>query len=240
LHIRRETISRLSRNLALCVIAGIVLIILAPFNTHSFTLLGRSVYWIGLCIAGGIGAAFFEIVTDLSKRESRPWQTVLASATGATLAVSLFVIVPNSNVGFSQIVLTLFYIFIVALVISVIGMLLRTRVETSDDSAGRPALYDRLPPKLRTARIYALGSEDHYVRVYTDKGEEMILMRLSDAIKEARPVKGLRTHRSWWVAEEGVETLKRAGGKTLLTLKSGASVPVSKSGYKEIKTEGWL
>jgi hypothetical protein len=36
----------------------------------------------------------------------------------------------------------------------------------------------------------ALSVEDHYVRVRTTRGEEMILMRLSDAIRETAPETG--------------------------------------------------
>ena len=42
--------------------------------------------------------------------------------------------------------------------------------------------------------------EDHYVRVFTDAGESLILLRLSDAMAEVRDVPGLQIHRSHWVA----------------------------------------
>lgn len=133
---------------------------------------------------------------------------------------------------------TLFYIWVVAATISLIGMLMRKqRLTTTDvENNARPALYERLAPKLRSADIYALCAEDHYVRVITSKGEELILMRLSDAVKETLPLKGLTPHRSWWVAEAGVNTVKKAG----LALHSGQSVPISRTGMKHVREAGWV
>ena len=67
----------------------------------------------------------------------------------------------------------------------------------------------------------------------------MVLMRLTDAIKEASPQIGLSPHRSWWVAENGVETVKRSNGKTEIVLKSGHQVPVSRNGSKTLRDAGW-
>ena len=50
------------------------------------------------------------------------------------------------------------------------------------------------------AELYAIESEDHYLRVHTSAGQELILMRLADAVRELAGVEGLQTHRSWWVA----------------------------------------
>ena len=65
-------------------------------------------------------------------------------------------------------------------------------------------------------------------------------MRLSDAIKEVAPLAGLKTHRSWWVAEQGVDAVKRKEGKTIILLKNDSRVPVSRSGQKTVKDAGWL
>ena len=93
----------------------------------------------------------------------------------------------------------------------------------------------RLPVSYHTAKLYAVSSEDHYLRVYTDKGEALILMRLSDAIRELEPVPGMQTHRSWWVAKEAVVERQRKQGKQVLLLKSGMDVPVSRSFDKAVR-----
>jgi len=41
------------------------------------------------------------------------------------------------------------------------------------------AFMDRLPMKMRAAELYAIQAEDHYLRVHTSAGQEMILMRLA-------------------------------------------------------------
>ncbi len=101
-------------------------------------------------------------------------------------------------------------------------------------------MYERLKPSLRSAEIYALMAEDHYVRVYTSNGEDLILMRLSDAIKEVGDLKGLSVHRSWWVAEGGVKAAKKSDGKIILELHSGQVAPVSRSNQKQVKQSGWI
>ena len=244
MQINAKLVQKLMQTLGLSIAAGTFLAILAPFNTYNFTLIGRLVFWISLCIAGGIGANIFELIMDATGKSSKSWQRVLGSTIGATSAVSPFVILVNKTTIPKYILLTIFYIAVISLVISIIGALISDRSKsnmTSDNKdKSRPNIYERLPPKLRQAKLYAIGSEDHYVRVYTSEGEEMILMRLSDAIKDTHPIKGIRTHRSWWVAETGVNTLTRIDGKTKLTLKNNLDIPVSKSGYKALRTEGWL
>ena len=96
----------------------------------------------------------------------------------------------------------------------------------------------RLPVKYRGADLWAISSEDHYLRVHTDRGEEMILMRLADAIRELGEDNGLQTHRSWWVSRTGIRSARREGGRVLLELKSGEDVPVSRSYQPALKDAG--
>ena len=225
----------------LSLAAGLVLTILAPLGTDRFALSTRAFFWIGLCLAGGSGAGIFDFVNKKFSLTENIWLIAIGQSIFSTLAVVGFVFVifkPQSLLGLS---VTLFYIWVIAIVISGIGALIRSK--NADESTvfdSRPALFDRLPPKLRRAEIYAIVSEDHYVRVYTSDGDEMILMRLSDAVKETSPLPGLTPHRSWWVAEAGVERVKRKDGKTSLTLKNGVTAPVSRNGTKAVKEAGWV
>ena len=102
------------------------------------------------------------------------------------------------------------------------------------------ALRARLPFKHRHAEIYALASEDHYLRVFTSAGETLILMRLYDAIRELDGVEGSQTHRSWWVARSAVADAARGDGKAALRLINGVVAPVSRSYVKALKADGWL
>jgi hypothetical protein len=106
--------------------------------------------------------------------------------------------------------------------------------------AATGVFMDRLPIKLRSADLYAIQSEDHYLRVHTSAGQEMILMRLADAVRELAGVEGLQTHRSWWVAKQGLADVVKGDGKLTLKLKSGADAPVSRTFTKTVKDAGWL
>ena len=73
----------------------------------------------------------------------------------------------------------------------------------------RSRLLERLPVRLQNSEIFALNSEDHYVHIHTSKGAEMMLMRLSDAVRDSQPLDGLKVHRSWWVAKQGIEDVQK-------------------------------
>lgn len=92
----------------------------------------------------------------------------------------------------------------------------------------RPQLLDRVAPAER-GRLLAIRAEDHYVRVYTDAGNGMTLLRLSDAIKMTHPVAGMQIHRSIWVADDAITEFRRTGHTGLVLLSNGLELPVSRS-----------
>ena len=68
--------------------------------------------------------------------------------------------------------------------------------------------YDLSAEFFETAAVgvkIALQGEDHYVRIHTALGSELVLMRLGDAIQELDGLEGERVHRSWWVARRAVD-----------------------------------
>ncbi|WP_420142677.1 LytTR family DNA-binding domain-containing protein [Sphingomonas sp.] len=87
-------------------------------------------------------------------------------------------------------------------------------------------LVDRLPPSVR-GTVLCLQMQDHYVRIYTDRGSHLVLMRLKDAIAELNGTDGLQVHRSWWAARAAIRSVSRTGRTTILTLSNGLTVPVS-------------
>lgn len=99
---------------------------------------------------------------------------------------------------------------------------------------------ERLPAKLKGAVIHAVSAEDHYLRLHTSKGADLILMRLSDAISELEGLEGAQTHRSWWVARDAVEHARRDGDKMVLVLKGGAEAPVSRPNVRTLREAGWF
>lgn len=63
-------------------------------------------------------------------------------------------------------------------------------------ASARQRLLERLPPHQR-GRIRALEMEDHYVRIHTDAGAPLLLLRMRDAVAELDAIAGEQVHRSW-------------------------------------------
>lgn len=110
----------------------------------------------------------------------------------------------------------------------------------SPATGGPAALMDRLPHRLRAAQLLAVEAEDHYLRLHTDQGSDLVLMRLSDAIRALHGVDGAQTHRSWWVARHAIISVERDDGRATLTLKDGLRVPVSRTHAKALRELGFL
>lgn len=110
----------------------------------------------------------------------------------------------------------------------------------ADDRPGETRFTPRLPWHLQQAQILAVASEDHYIRVYTDGGDCLILMRLADAICELDGLEGMRVHRSWWVARAGIAASAREGARITLTLTNGTTTPVSRTYAPAVREAGWL
>ena len=90
-------------------------------------------------------------------------------------------------------------------------------------------IAEKLPSRLRGARLIAMSAEDHYLRIHTEAGSDLVLMRLSDACALLPEKAGARVHRGWWVAKCAVEGRTRLAGKVTLTLTGGLIVPVSRT-----------
>jgi len=104
---------------------------------------------------------------------------------------------------------------------------------------GAPAILRRLPQRKR-GPLLRLSMADHYVGVATEHGEEMLLMRLSDAIAETAPEEGLKVHRSHWVARRAVRAVEPEGDRATLVLTSGERIPVSRTRMQVLRSAGWL
>jgi DNA-binding LytR/AlgR family response regulator len=105
---------------------------------------------------------------------------------------------------------------------------------------GRPRLIDRLPRRLRGAELHAIEAEDHYLRLHTEKGSALVLMRLGDAMAELGGIEGARTHRSWWVARDSVLEAVRGKGRAVLHLKNGLRAPVSRTYAPALRAARWF
>lgn len=90
----------------------------------------------------------------------------------------------------------------------------------------KPAtILTMLPANVGTDVVY-LKSEDHYIDVRTTVGSSLVKMRFSDAIADLGD-RGIKVHRSYWVATSHVQRLVRTGKRTQIRLTGGHQVPVS-------------
>jgi DNA-binding LytR/AlgR family response regulator len=120
----------------------------------------------------------------------------------------------------------------------------RTALHVSPAQASQPgtaqlAFFARLPAKLGKD-LLAIKAEDHYLRIYTTAGNDLLLMRLTDAVEELDGYDGLRVHRSYWVAHAAIERAEKAGRRVTLHLVNGMRVPVSRRYAEDLKAQGWL
>jgi hypothetical protein len=114
------------------------------------------------------------------------------------------------------------------------------QTHASPQGAPPPRFLDRLPPRLRGGALYAVEAQDHYLRLHTSRGSDLILMRLSDAIAELEGLAGARTHRSWWVARDAVQGADRSDARVSLRLPDGLIAPVSRTYVRDLREAGWF
>jgi DNA-binding LytR/AlgR family response regulator len=126
----------------------------------------------------------------------------------------------------------------IALLVTVAIALAASAMRPAEATAPAP-LLSRLPVAKRGA-LLSLSAEDHYVRVRTAAGEEMVLMRLADAVAEVGATTGLQVHRSHWVATAAVRDARREGDRAVLTLTGGIELPVSRRHVPDVRAAGLL
>jgi hypothetical protein len=133
-------------------------------------------------------------------------------------------------------------VFATSLVMVALAVSIRRRPTQTHAVAGvpPPKFLSRLPAKLAGADLYAVEAEDHYLRLHTSLGQDLILMRLADAIAELEGLEGAQTHRSWWVARAAVVSAEKGDGRAVLTLKDGSEAPVSRGFARELRAAGWF
>lgn len=236
--------------LVLAVI-DLVATISGPFSTlEDFTLARRFAYWTSIIILTALAAAatstFFAYW--LQRRGAGFFVQLGASSIAASVPVTLIVwfitafIAGNTNTGLTGLLqFTTKTVPIAVVVAFAFQLMARSNQDASDGAHNSSnteqndaAFLKRLSVGLGKD-IYALQAQDHYVQATTARGQEMILVRFEDAIRELEGVQGLRVHRSWWVADIAVAKLFRAEGKTSLILRGDMVVPVSRSYQSDVR-----
>ena len=238
------------RGLVIAVLAGVVLALTGAFGTGNAPLWLRLAYWTPMMLAGGAWAHLCSLVLDrFIALDERPWLTVLLLTVTATGPIAVMVwgltgwILAGEPYPLRALPYLVWPVLIVTATLSAINVFMaRARPVQTHAAAlnAPPARFpDRLPMKLKGAEIRAVQAEDHYLRVHTDRGSDLILMRLSDALDELEGLEGAQTHRSWWVARSAVRDVARGDGRATLSLEGGLSVPVSRRYARALREAGW-
>jgi LytTr DNA-binding domain len=249
-------LGRWRRELAVLLTIGIILAWLGPYGTYvCLDLSERFAFWmLRSLLVGTICLAAFELVSAIGPGASWPplkrglASVVLASLPCALIGFALAVL--NRHAPASPLQLADVYgrMAVVTAVVGVPLLLLRTPAAREGASAartvsaampGRPNFLRRVPARLGTELLY-IEVEDHYLRVHTNLGSDLVLLRLSDAVGELDPAIGWQVHRSYWVCRRAVARVERNGHRTWLVLTSGARVPVSRTYLPALRAAGWL
>ncbi|MGE0581526.1 MAG: LytTR family DNA-binding domain-containing protein [Steroidobacteraceae bacterium] len=105
---------------------------------------------------------------------------------------------------------------------------LPTELPAMAGAGAEATLRARLPAHL-DAEIIALKAEDHYVRVYTEKGDTLVHYRFRDAVQDLRGVDGLQVHRSYWVRRASITGRFTKAHNQILRVGDNLSIPISRS-----------
>lgn len=249
--LERRWLRRLIADLALWATIGVVMAILGPFGSSERTLFERLVYW-QVCMVGGgfMGVAIDEFV--VRPRVRHFWARAIASSVGMTPFVTVLVGITNHIVGPTALTLRnvtepTFQVFVVCFATMVLRQLawaepVRVEVAVASEPAPDPtaAFRQRLSAKRRAAVLWAVQAEDHYLRVHTDAGDELITAKFGDALAELAGAAGFQTHRSWWVAADAIDEVTWLRGRGEAKLKCGLTVPISRSNSAALREAGWF
>ncbi|PWC82894.1 transcriptional regulator [Azospirillum sp. TSH100] len=241
----------------------LALALLGPFGTfRDMGFAFRLAYWGGLIATGW---SMFELVVLVARRVlpnlERTWPLMLGAAYLTVGILQTLVVALLESRLRGQDFLTaaglaeMFgYVLVITLLVSALPVWLELRdhgvigqqppaprpTQETGSGPGRPAPFlDRIPAKLGHD-LLALEMEDHYVRVHTALGSDLILMRMRDAVAELAGLDGRQVHRSYWVAASAVATVERKpDGKLSLRLTNGLLVPVSRTHAPSVRAAGW-
>lgn len=250
----------IGRAIVIAAVAGLFLAYAGAFGTGPAPLAQRLGYWLTtMVLATLIGMAIFLPAYLNGWLKTRPvlGSVLVALAMSLPLTVLVWFLGPQFFPDFVATdwkILPGYFpaVFLVSVLMTAINYLVADHEQrvafqkahqlthAAAPGAAPAKFLERVPLKLRGGELYAVEAEDHYLRLHTSKGTDLILMRLADAIAELEGLEGAQTHRSWWVAKAAVIDARRGDGRAVLTLKNRAEAPVSRSYAPALRAAGWF
>ncbi len=243
---------RAALELALLLAMALFMAAIGPYGTGTLPPPRALLYWF-LCMVGGglIGIAIDETVGRGAGSFGR---RLAISSLGMTPLVTLLVLFV-SHVLLRQPLNTGRYLWLLwqVLVVCVPVMALRalvwrrprtvveTRVVVAPPLPEAEAAFRlRLSARRRAARLIAVEAYDHYLRVHTGAGSELVTARFAEALEELAGAHGFQTHRSWWIAADAIESVRWRRGAGEARLAGDLTAPISRAHAPALKAAGWF
>lgn len=247
-----DTRRRWAIDLAVLVAIGLLMGFLAPFASERAPVARRYAYWMICMVGGGLIGVVLDLL--LERRLPSIWRRTALVSLLMTPPVSLLVVITEAAVmnwgldwkAYRHLLTQVLPISLAVMTVRALVWLPRPhRIETRTIvepplPEAEEAFRRRLSARRRGARLIAVEAHDHYLKVHTDAGEEMITLRFADALAELAQVHGWRVHRSWWVAASAVEGVRWRRGAGEASLAGGLKVPVSRTHASVLKQAGWF
>ena len=251
---------RIARAVVAATLVGIFLGIVGPFGSYlNGSAVTRIAYWV---LSMWLGVAFygsaFVLARPLAARSGIPlWIAgaflVMAASLPQSLATSALALYFWPDLArlslsqldwFMQVLLlagpvTLGYAYWTGLLSPSRAPRPMPAYAPGDDPDEGSGLFALLPPRLGTD-IICMAMEDHYVRVHTALGSDLLLMPMARAVEDVAGVEGCRVHRSWWVARSAVLRIDGPARTMRLRLVNGMEVPVARRTVAMLRGLGWL
>jgi len=250
----REGMIEIGRRLAGPLVVALVLGLIGPFGTFALLpLFPRLAYWLAVVALNWMLCDIAVRWVDGHLPDELPLRRVVVPLTGA-LAVSIpatgVVTLANglSGIGWPGAILTLYgqvllLLGAIAVPVYALADLQEATQQRQPGSAegtaqGLSLFRVRLSGPL-DGDLLCLEMQDHYLKVHTSAGSEMILCRMEDAARELEGL-GQRVHRSWWVANAARQGIARDGARLVIRLPNGLQVPVGRTYRPALKAAGWI
>lgn len=242
-----STILRAPRLWGTFIVVVLIFTITGPFGTDlSMPVAVRFFYWLCVQFAGWSTAIVLSVLADafLEPVMKHAFARMMAGAIIAAQPIGLWIAcIDWSFSGRTPTIDAILTNAVIALPLSALFcilayMTLRRDLETVPRNVREipppPPLLTRLKPDNRGAILH-LSAEDHYTRIITSRGQELILLRFSDAVKEVGDTSGLQIHRSHWIADRHVAELRRTNGSLSLLTRDGTLLPISRTSQKSAR-----
>ncbi len=215
--------------------------IIGPFGTFErLSLEHRFLYWAGTMIGSwAIAVLSLGIIVALLKRFGLSLNaTMIIGAVISAAPITLFLklVVPlflndgNPNSFWVQYLYTLPITLTFALITNFVvnAEMYDANIDAPVENDEDNSLMTRIPNEKRGPIKY-MSAEDHYVKVVTTRGSEMVLIRMADAEKAVAQISGTRIHRSHWVNKNYAVSHNRQNGQPHIVMDDGMELPVSRS-----------